>query len=151
MIFFITFVDNFLIMENNTQVYDGGDDFAELEMAIRNGGSGGKVDSGSSTLERKDSVVEQKPRKPRQREAAAGNGDVVQESLVEKSMIQIGVPVLMKQMLKIACLFDNKSMSQCVREALEGYLGDFSKRFRKSYEKDSEIMRLFSNLFSDTK
>lgn len=138
-------------MENNTQVYDGGDDFAELEMAIKNGGSGGKVDSGSLTRERKDTVVEQKSRKPRQRESTAGNGDVVQESLVEKSMIQIGVPVLMKQMLKIACIFDNKSMSQCAREALEGYLGDFSKRFRKSYEKDSEIMRLFTNLFSDTK
>lgn len=127
------------------------DDFDRLEHAL-NLVKKEEESEVTDAREKEDAVEKVEPERQERRKVPASGKKEMDRSDQEEVKVgfRLFLPRRMRLFLKFVSIYRQKSMNKCLLEALERYIDDFDKDFRKKYGKKADVMLLFTEIFGDT-
>lgn len=127
------------------------DDFDRLEQAL-NLVKKEEESEITETREKEVAGVREEPGRQEGRKVPVSRKRETDGSDQEEAKVgfRLFLPRRMRLFLKFVSIYRQKSMNKCLLEALERYIDDFDKDFRKKYGKKADVMLLFTEIFGDT-
>lgn len=127
------------------------DDFDRLEHAL-NLVKKEEESEVTDAREKEDAVEKVELERQERRKVPASRKKEMDRSDQEEAKVgfRLFLPRRMRLFLKFVSIYRQKSMNKCLLEALERYIDDFDKDFRKKYGKKADVMLLFTEIFGDT-
>lgn len=127
------------------------DDFDRLEHAL-NLVKKEEESEVTDAREKEDAVEKVEPERQERRKVPASRKRETDGGDQEEAKVgfRLFLPRRMRLFLKFVSIYRQKSMNKCLLEALERYIDDFDKDFRKKYGKKADVMLLFTEIFGDT-